>query len=83
MDATRNARIADFGLATVSSASINFTATASMRGTLRWMSPELLDLDESADLETGRPTPAADIYALAMVMWEVLASGTIRTAQRT
>lgn len=37
-------------------------------GTLRWMAPELL---LSSDADGGAPTFASDVYALAMVFYEV------------
>lgn len=39
-------------------------------GTLRYMSPELLDSDYE-DEEGGQPTLQSDVYALGMVFWEV------------
>ena len=67
------ARLADFGLLTIVSDPTNYTTSGSTvaRGTVRWMSPELLDPDqfESSD---GRPTKESDCYALGMVIYEVL-----------
>jgi len=40
-------------------------------GTVRWMSPELLD-PESFGLETSYPTKESDCYALGMSVYEVL-----------
>lgn len=45
------------------------TMTSAFRGTFRWMSPELL---HSPDSDGGTPTFESDIYALAMVFYEVL-----------
>ena len=59
--------LTDFGLATVLHNTGTFTASGTAGGTFRWMSPELL---VSAG-DTGMPTAASDIYALAMVFWEV------------
>lgn len=44
------------------------TGTSSLKGTLRWMSPELL---ESSDVNGGSPTVASDMYAVGMVFYEV------------
>jgi len=44
-------------------------------GTLRWMSPELLD-PEPFGLKDGRPTKESDCYALGMVIYEVLSGRT-------
>jgi len=38
---------------------------------LRWMSPELLD-PKSSKLEDSRPTKQSDVYALGMLVYEVL-----------
>ena len=40
-------------------------------GTIRWMSPELID-PGSFDLKESRPTKESDCYALGMVIYEVL-----------
>ncbi|KZT00195.1 kinase-like protein [Laetiporus sulphureus 93-53] len=60
------ARIADFGLSTT----IETMTRSCGSGTIRWMAPELLD-PESFGLEHALPSKEADIYAFAMVMWEV------------
>ena len=44
------------------------TGTSSLSGTLRWMSPELI---KSSDADGGTSTFASDVYALAMVFYEV------------
>lgn len=60
--------LADFGL--VMSLQVSATVTTTLKGTLRWMAPELL---KSSDPEGGVPTRASDVYALAMVFYEVRA----------
>jgi serine/threonine protein kinase len=62
--------LADFGVTTVLFETDTHTFTASTGGTLRWMAPELLNYEED-DPESGKPTPASDMYALGMVLWEV------------
>ena len=52
-------------------ASFASTITRTEGGTLRWMSPELLD-PESFGLKNSCPTKESDCYALAMVIYEVL-----------
>jgi serine/threonine protein kinase len=69
----RRACLTDFGLATLAYYTASFTGTSSVRGTLRWMAPELLSA-ESPDADAGRPSVSADVYALAMVIWEVSAN---------
>ena len=39
-------------------------------GSIRWMSPELLDPDQSGTTDR-RPTKESDCYALGMVVYEV------------
>lgn len=69
-------RLGDFGITTMPNSTINLTEATSA-GTLRWMSPELFDCEEyegdGSNSGPGRTThtPAADIWALAMVIWEV------------
>ena len=73
IDEGGNARLADFGLLTIVSDS-TLAATTSLSessGTLRWMSPELLD-PARFGAKNGRPTKESDCYALGMVILEVL-----------
>jgi serine/threonine protein kinase len=73
IDRDGHPRIADFGLLTIISDHANFVSSISRLegGTTRWMSPELLD-PEIFELEDSRPTKESDIYALGMVVYEVL-----------
>jgi len=77
VDHNRHARIADFGLLRIISDKANFISsiTCTGGGTLQWMSPELLD-PKSFNLEDSRPTTKSDIYALGMVVYEVLSGKT-------
>ncbi|KAF9979190.1 hypothetical protein BGZ73_004076 [Actinomortierella ambigua] len=63
-------KLCDFGLAVVKT-SIGSHTTDTMRGTVRWMAPELL--------LAARPryTNKSDMYALGMVMWEMAAMCTL------
>jgi serine/threonine protein kinase len=61
----KTAKIADFGLSTIITGTL--TASSGLSGTARWMAPELC-WDELGD---PAPTPASDVYALAMTFWEV------------
>jgi len=81
----RRACIADFGLSTISGvtkyAGASVTSLISNDtlmsftggGTLRWMSPELLDPERFgvSKSEDDRPTGQSDCYALGMVIYEV------------
>ncbi|KAF7984222.1 hypothetical protein HWV62_16024 [Athelia sp. TMB] len=73
----RRACLADFGLATPrESMSVLFTVVTAQPtgGTLNWTAPELLPdmTDSEADEhETRRPDPACDVYAFAMVCYEM------------
>jgi len=65
--------LADFGLASITSdpLSVNASTSGATHGSARWMAPELLN-PEHPDQDVNRPTEASDIWALAMVMVEVL-----------
>ena len=73
IDRDGHACITDFGLLTIipDQASFVSTITRTEGGTLRWMSPELLD-PESFGLKDGFHTKESDCYALGMVIYEVL-----------
>ena len=73
IDKDGNARLADFGLLTIVSDSTHPATTTSSEGsgTMRWMSPELLDPYQFGS-ENGRSTKESDCYALGMVILEVL-----------
>ena len=73
IDGGGSARLADFGLLTIVSDSTHpvTTSSTSVAGTMRWMSPELLD-PERFNSKTGLPTKESDCYALGMVILEVL-----------
>ncbi|KAF9789474.1 kinase-like domain-containing protein [Thelephora terrestris] len=72
IDQNRVARLADFGLLTFARDPANpTTSTTSIRGTARWMSPELL-YPERFGFKDSWPTEESDRYALGMVILEVL-----------
>ena len=73
IDKNGNARLADFGLLTIITNSTHATTTTFSEGsgTLRWMSPELLD-PARFGAKKSRPTKESDCYALGMVVLEVL-----------
>nr|GAT45718.1 predicted protein [Mycena chlorophos] len=64
-----HARLADFGLAVFSDATIA-TQTSHRGGSVRWMSPEL-HLPQSCGLDTFRRTFASDVYSFAFVCIEL------------
>ena len=65
------ARVATGSLASVLSNDTAMSFTTG--GTIRWMSPELLD-PERFGVEGDRPTKKSDCYAFGMVIYEVGAS---------
>ena len=70
---TCQARLADFGLLTIISDPANVQSSGSygQGGTVRWMSPELID-PEHFGFDRSRPTKASDCYALGMVVYEIV-----------
>ncbi|CCM05920.1 uncharacterized protein FIBRA_08158 [Fibroporia radiculosa] len=74
IDGQGRACLSDFGLTAVASdagATVGATATASAAGTsVRWTAPELLN-PEYYNLSHARATYETDVYALAMVMYEI------------
>ena len=74
IDQACRARLADFGLLTVVSDSINLfssSTTDTHGGTLRWMSPELI-APEKFGTKTSRPTRASDCYSLGTAVYETV-----------
>jgi len=71
VDQTCRAKLADFGLLTIIPDSSSVTSRA-QGGTIRWMSPELLDLE----IQGRHQTIYSDCYALGMVIYEVLSERT-------
>ena len=73
VDKGGNAQLADFGLLTIIPDSMHTATTTSPEssGTLRWMSPELLD-PVRFGAKNCRHTMESDCYALGMVILEVL-----------
>ena len=67
VDHTCQARLADFGLLTINPDSTSLNSCR-QGGTIRWMSPELLDLE----IQDHHRTIYSDCYALGMVIYEVL-----------
>ena len=68
-----SARIADFGLLRVISDPTSLLPSSSytLGGTVRWMSPELLN-PKRFGLDKARPSKTSDCYALAMVIYETI-----------
>lgn len=67
LDGDLQARLTDFGLAGVMHHTVGFTTASVLQGSIRWMSYELLGFETSP----SRPTMHSDIWALAVVWWEV------------
>ena len=81
IDGDRHARLAGLGLITLFPEQSIPLSSYATSGTTRWMSPELLDPEESGP-SRGHPTRGSDCYALGMVIYEVL-SGQAPFAQDT
>jgi len=87
IDDSKRARVADFGLSTITGVTTHPAAEAPRSslisndtlmsftdgGTRRWMSPELLHPERFGmpESENNRPTRQSDCYALGMVIYEV------------
>ena len=70
IDNEDNPRLTDFGMVTMASERSTTAPPLSADGNLRWMSPELL-YPEKFGLD-GLSTVQSDVYALGMVIYEVL-----------
>ena len=75
VDGDNRAVLVDFGLVNFSPDQATFLSSCMDAGTVRWMSPELLD-PQKYGLPKIRPTKASDCYALGMVVYEIL-SGSV------
>ena len=71
IDNDKHAVLADFSLITLIPDQTTFESTCLGGGTVRWMSPELME-PTGFGLEKSRPTKESDCYALGMVIYEVL-----------
>ena len=71
IDKDKRAILADFSLITLIPDQQSFASTCLEGGTVRWMSPELMD-PESYGLKKSYPTAKSDCYALGMVIYEIL-----------
>jgi serine/threonine protein kinase len=63
--------LADFGLSTLTPSAPDAMSTTTSGGTPLYMAPELFDPTRFGE-KSSRPTQPADMYALGMVMYEVL-----------
>jgi serine/threonine protein kinase len=71
VDDTPHARIADFGVA-VASHYTGLPTQPGSRGTAAYKAPECIDTgEEDETTATFLPTPASDVYATAVLIWEV------------
>jgi len=71
IDQNGHARLKDRGFLTLLSGTTDYLGSSVIGGTVRWMSPELLD-PERFGFKKSRPTKQSDCYALGMVILEVL-----------
>jgi serine/threonine protein kinase len=64
--------LADFGLTTIDLDTIHtYSTTSTTIGSVQWMAPELFDPDQYG-LYKSVPSRESDIYALGIVIYEVL-----------
>lgn len=68
IDAKGTTKIGEFGLAALCDPFSSFVPSVSLSGLVRWLSPELLDMDLDSEV---KPTTASDIWALGCVFLEV------------
>ena len=76
IDSECRARLADFGFAAIVDEPTSRTTTADnkLKGTTRWMAPELFFPDKFGfigELEEQLPSKGTDIYAIGMTIFEV------------
>ena len=76
VDSHRRARLVDFGLAVIvdESAAGSAIETSGIRGTIRWMAPELMSSKMFGFTEESKirlPSRGTDVYALGMTILEV------------
>ncbi len=64
LDSEHNCLLADFGIAHLLDGSVAMTATGHVVGTLSYMAPE--------QIEGEAPSAATDIYALGIILYEIL-----------
>lgn len=72
IDEEGRANLCDFGMTTLvhSLNSINPSTRSSLCGTVQYMAPEMID-PEQGGLQNPHPSLEVDIYALAILMWQV------------
>jgi serine/threonine protein kinase len=75
VDRNNRALLAGFGLTSLASDNRTFISSCMQGGTIKWMSPELLD-PEMFGLKKSHPTKESDCYMLGMVIYEVLSGQT-------
>ena len=84
VDKSGSGRLNDFGFTGIASLNCTETSAAGFKGSYRWMAPELFKTDDSGPStnapksgpsanasQSGLSTSASDIFALAMVTFEV------------
>ncbi|KAG0256925.1 hypothetical protein DFQ27_005402 [Actinomortierella ambigua] len=69
LDKHMTVKLCDFGFSKIKSAA-SVQSGAAIKGTLRWMAPEILSKDPTYSAKS-------DVYALGMVMWEMAANSTV------
>jgi serine/threonine protein kinase len=72
VDTEGRARLTDMTVIEINDV-LNETTTCESRGSIRWIAPELIDPEEFGipANEESVPTPASDMFALGMTIYEV------------
>ena len=61
--------ITDFGISHLLANSNTFAGSTLMKGNTRWMSPELISIEDDEDIENAFHTKASDMWAFGMVVY--------------
>ena len=70
VDNDGHARITDFGLSVIYSATPGAYGSSSKAGVYHYAAPEILDPEEGGS-DRGRPTPESDVFSFACVVVQV------------
>ncbi|ESK96318.1 hypothetical protein Moror_7104 [Moniliophthora roreri MCA 2997] len=73
VDNKRSCRLADFGLATIiETERVDSTTSSAIKGTVRWMAPEMFAPKDEAETNNSEAKWPRDIYAFACTIFEIM-----------